>query len=95
MSLPLCSVTFLISIPCAAKNPFWMPRSIGSAFAIGSVSTVIVVSCVLLGALAAEPPNNVSASVPAAIHENYAPHASVLPRMSTYTDAGCSLLISR
>ena len=37
MSLPLWSVFFLISIPCSEKNPFLIPRSSGSAFAIGSV----------------------------------------------------------
>src|SRR6266498_3600790 len=35
-----------------------MPRSSGNPFAIGSVSRLIVVSVVLPGALAAEPPNN-------------------------------------
>src|SRR6266511_474122 len=58
ISFPLCSVFFLISIPWFAKNPFWMPRSSGKPFAIGSVSRLIVVSLVLPGALAAEPPNN-------------------------------------
>ena len=42
MSLPLWNVTFLIVIPCWSKNPFWMPRSSGRPFAIGSVSTVTV-----------------------------------------------------
>src|SRR4051812_29496845 len=58
MSLPLCSVFLLIWIPCCAKNPFWMPRSSGSPFAIGSVSTVTVVSFLLPVELAAEPPNS-------------------------------------
>jgi hypothetical protein len=38
-SLPLWSVVFLISIRCCAKNPFRIPRSSGSPFAIGSVTT--------------------------------------------------------
>ncbi len=56
MSFPLCSVDFLISMPCAAKKPFWIPRSSGSAFAIGSVFTVMVVT-VALGAPVAAPPS--------------------------------------
>ena len=57
MSLPLWSIRLLISIPCSEKNPFLIPRSIGRAFAIGSVSTVIVtVACGLAGALAAVAP---------------------------------------
>jgi hypothetical protein len=35
--------TFLISMPRSLKNPFWIPRSIGRALAMGSVSTVTVV----------------------------------------------------
>src|SRR5437667_7688717 len=42
MSLPLCRVRLLMSMPCAVKKPFLIPRSIGKAFAIGSVSTVMV-----------------------------------------------------
>jgi len=42
MSLPLWRTFFLISMPCSSKNPFLIPRSIGSAFAIGSVASVIV-----------------------------------------------------
>src|SRR4029453_6283008 len=61
MSLPLCRVLLLISIPCAAKNPFFMPRSIGRAFAMGSVSPVIVASARLC-ALEARPPKSVSAT---------------------------------
>jgi hypothetical protein len=56
MSFPLCSVVFLISMPCAAKKPFWIPRSSGSAFAIGSVFTVMVVT-VAPGAPVAAPPS--------------------------------------
>ena len=57
MSFPLWSTRLLISIPCSEKNPFLIPRSIGRAFAIGSVFTVIVtVSCGLAGALAAVAP---------------------------------------
>ena len=55
MSLPLWRTCFLISMPRFAKKPFAMPRSSGSAFAIGSVSTVIVVSVALRGAPEAEP----------------------------------------
>ena len=40
MSLPLWAVIFLISMPCCSKNPFLMPRSSGSVFAIGSTPTV-------------------------------------------------------
>ena len=63
MSLPLCSTVFLISIPCAEKNPFWMPRSSGRALAIGRVSTVIVTAsalCAVPGRPAAEPLNTSS-----------------------------------
>src|SRR5215204_325965 len=62
-SLPLCRVRLLISIPWAEKNPFLIPRSIGSAFAIGSVATVTVASCFLPAvsrALAVAPPNSVA-----------------------------------
>jgi hypothetical protein len=41
-SLPLWSVRLLIVIPCCSKNPLRIPRSSGSPFAIGSVTTVIV-----------------------------------------------------
>src|ERR1051326_7760443 len=58
MSLPLCKTVFLISRPWSAKNPFWMPRSSGSPFAIGSVSRLIVVSFVCPGAPAAAPPKS-------------------------------------
>src|ERR671931_567016 len=57
MSFPLCSVFLLISMPCASKKPFLIPRSSGRPFAIGSVSTVIVVSFAVVGALAAAPLN--------------------------------------
>jgi hypothetical protein len=58
----------LISIPCAAKKPCLMPRSSGSPLAIGSVSTVIVVSCARRVELAAVPPKIVSAaSAPATV----------------------------
>src|SRR5204863_3048112 len=60
MSFPLWSVCFLISIPWAEKKPFVTPRSIGSAFAIGSVSTVIVVSVARCDAPDAEPPRPAS-----------------------------------
>ncbi len=65
MSLPLCSVFFLISIPCAEKKPFEIPRSIGSPFAIGSVLTVTVTRG-LLGALVAPTPNTARAASAAA-----------------------------
>src|SRR5215210_3124222 len=69
MSLPLCSTFFLISIPWRSKKPFWIPRSSGSPFEIGSVSTVIVVSFVdraAPGALAAVMPSTtIAASVAA------------------------------
>src|SRR5215218_5135774 len=64
-SLPLCSVRLLISIPWAEKKPFLIPRSIGSAFAIGSVATVTVASCRLPAvsrALAVAPPNSAVAA---------------------------------
>src|SRR5215211_5575736 len=63
-SLPLWSVRLLISIPWAEKNPFLIPRSSGSAFAIGSVATVTVASCFLPAvsrALAVAPPKSVAA----------------------------------
>src|SRR5512133_325157 len=56
-SLPLCSTFFWISIPCCAKNPFWTPRSSGSAFAMLRVRTLIVTS-VLSDELDAEPPKS-------------------------------------
>src|SRR5262245_41334239 len=56
-SLPLCSTVLWISIPCCAKNPFWTPRSSGSAFAMFSVSRLIVASF-LPGELAADPPKS-------------------------------------
>src|SRR5215210_5287154 len=63
-SFPLCSVRLLISMPCAEKKPFLMPRSIGSAFAIGRVATVTVASGRLPAvsrALAVAPPKAVVA----------------------------------
>ena len=67
MSFPLWRICFLISMFCFAKNPFWMPRSSGSAFAIGSESTVIVSASCLLGAPLAAPPNATSAQSALAI----------------------------
>src|SRR3954451_10016190 len=69
MSLPLCSTFLVISIPCAAKKPFLTPRSSGNPFAIDSVLSSIVASfrSCLPGALAAEPPNSVSAPAASAI----------------------------
>src|SRR6188768_1938323 len=67
MSLPLWSTRLLISIPCSEKKPFLIPRSIGRAFAIGSVFTVIVtVACGFAGADAAVAPKaTTTASKPA------------------------------
>ena len=77
MSLPLWSVRLLISIPCSEKKPFLIPRSIGSAFAIGSVFTVIVtVACGLAGALAAVAPK---ATTTASSPETESPR-SLVPR---------------
>ena len=50
MSLPLANVVFLISSPWAAKNPFWIPRSSGNPFEIGSPSRLIVVRVIRWGA---------------------------------------------
>src|SRR5690349_20468051 len=64
MSLPLCRTVFLISIPCFSKNPCLMPRSSGSAFEIGSVSTVTVVrACERTGCAVAAPPAAVIATI--------------------------------
>ena len=69
-SLPLCSTFFWISIPCCAKNPFWTPRSSGSAFAMLSVRRLIVAS-VLSDALEAEPPkSNAAASAASTVAPN-------------------------
>src|SRR5881275_595162 len=62
MSLPLCSVCVLISMPWFAKKPFWMPSVIGRAFEIGSVSTVTVVSVDRAGEADAIPVRTVSAA---------------------------------
>src|SRR5215207_4176347 len=63
-SLPLWRVRLLISMPWAEKKPFLIPRSIGSALAIGSVATVTVASCrfpAVSRALAVAPPKRVAA----------------------------------
>jgi hypothetical protein len=68
MSLPLCRIVFLISMFCAEKKPFWMPRSSGSAFAIGSVPSLIASAacrCPRVGdgaAVLPEPTSTVSAT---------------------------------
>ena len=67
MSLPLWNVTFLIVIPCWSKNPFWIPRSSGRPFAIGSVSTVTVTFVVVrLAAAPAKTASTTSATASAA-----------------------------
>src|SRR5919112_2924616 len=58
-SLPLWSTFLLMSIPRFEKNPFWTPRSSGSAFAMFSVRRSIVASF-LPGELDAEPPRSAS-----------------------------------
>src|SRR5512132_4264996 len=60
-SLPLCSTFFWISIPCCEKNPFWTPRSSGSAFAMFRVRRLIVAR-VLSDELEAEPPKSNAAA---------------------------------
>src|SRR5213079_283065 len=67
MSLPLWSVVVLISRPCAAKNPLLMPSVSGRPFAIGSVSSVIVVSAWRCGELAAVPLKSVATTTPTAM----------------------------
>ena len=62
MSFPLWSTCFLISIPRLEKKPFEIPRSSGNPFAIGSVSTVTVVSFDVPGAPAADPPRAASST---------------------------------
>src|SRR5436853_4960100 len=63
MSFPLWNVTFLIVIPCWSKKPFAIPRSSGSPFAIGSVSTVTVTLSFVR--LAAAPANSASTTTAA------------------------------
>ena len=92
MSLPLWSTRLLISIPCSEKKPFLIPRSIGRAFAIGSVFTVIVtVACGLAGALAAVAPK---ATTTASSPETESPR-SLAPRPPFVSSVIPFLLVSR
>src|SRR3954454_948840 len=66
-------------MPGCAKNPFWTPRSTGSAFAMLSVRRLIVAS-VLSDELDAEPPNsNAAASAVSTVAPNSLLLIEVLP----------------
>ena len=66
MSFPLWRTTFLISSPCASKNPCLIPRSSGRVFAIGMMLTVIGTPALDLAVVAAAAPASSAATTTAA-----------------------------